>query len=273
MFRDSIFWYVFVLGFVAVATTETFLPLRSLPSSTTRRWISNSVLLTVSSVIVGAVFKFSAVAFAVRTAGHGVLDRLPLPNAIRFVLAFALIDLTFYFSHRLFHAFSVLWRVHQVHHSETDLDLTTGLRFHPGEALITQTFLLGAVAALGAPPAAVAFIAFVDLLQDFFQHANVRLPEKLDRALRLVIVTPGVHRVHHSHAVAQQNANFGTIFTAWDRIFGTYREEKVEDGRFGLTELPDGSQLNPLRLLVLPFLSKPQSAAEDLPVPSTSEAN
>ena len=269
MYYASVFWYVFVLGFVLIATTETFLPLRSLPSSTARRWISNASLLALSSVLVAAVFRVGAVALAVRVAGHGILDRLPLLDPARFALAFALIDLTFYFSHRLFHAFSVLWRVHQVHHSENDLDLTTGFRFHPLEAVVSQGFLLVLIVVLGAPPAAVAISIFVDLLQDFFQHANARIPEKIDRALRLLIVTPGVHRVHHSQAVSRQNANFGTIFTLWDRIFGTYREEVVEND-FGLSEMPKGSELDPVRLLVLPFRSpKPRLvAAEELELPT-----
>src|SRR5689334_22842504 len=202
MFSARVFWYVFVVGFVVVATAETFLPLRALPSSTARRWINNSLLMVVSSATAAAIFRLSAVALAFRVTGRGVLDRLTLPSAARFVLAFALIDLTFYFSHRMFHAFSVLWRVHQVHHSENDLDLTTGFRFHPLEAIVSPGFLLLIIAMLGAPPAAVAISTFVDLLQDYLQHANVRIPERLDCALRLLIVTPGTHRVHHSAAVA-----------------------------------------------------------------------
>jgi sterol desaturase/sphingolipid hydroxylase (fatty acid hydroxylase superfamily) len=259
MHRDSAWWYVFVLAFVATALAETFLPFRPLPSSTPRRWISNSLLLVVSNVVVLGVYQLSgiALAFTIRAASHGVLNRTGLPYAVQFAVGFAALDLTAYVAHRLFHAVAPMWRVHQVHHSETDLDLTTGFRFHPMEALFTQGLSLIVIAVLGAPPGAVAFSGLAIIVQDFFTHANLRVPETVDRVLRLLIITPAMHRVHHSEVVPEQNTNFGTVFSLWDRAFGTYsaggHHVTSAQTRCGLAELANGSELNAARLLVLPF--------------------
>jgi sterol desaturase/sphingolipid hydroxylase (fatty acid hydroxylase superfamily) len=165
---------------------------RSLRSSTSRRWVSNSVLFAVSGIGVFLVYPLSgiALAFTLRAASQGALNRVALPYSAQFAIGFAALDLTAYGSQRLFHAVAPLWRVHQVHHSETDLDLMTGLRFHPLEAVFTQGLILITIALLGTPPAAVAFSGAVALVQDFFQHANFRLPATADRVLRLLIITP-----------------------------------------------------------------------------------
>jgi sterol desaturase/sphingolipid hydroxylase (fatty acid hydroxylase superfamily) len=256
MRSDSVWWYVFVLAFVATALVETFLPFRSLASSTARRWISNSILLAVSSAAVLCAYQLSgvALAFTIRAASYGALNRVPIRYGVQFAVGFVALDLTAYVSHRLFHAVTPMWRVHQVHHSETDLDLTTGLRFHPIEALFTQGLLLTTIALLGPPPGAVAFSALAVIVQDFFTHANLRISEITDRALRLLIVTPAMHRVHHSEAIPEQNANFGTVFSIWDRLFRTYLAGHAsEQTRCGLVELARGSELNATRLLFLPF--------------------
>jgi sterol desaturase/sphingolipid hydroxylase (fatty acid hydroxylase superfamily) len=261
---DHAWSYVFVLGFLAIATAETFLPLRSLRSSTPRRWTSNLVLFLASTVAVTFAFQVSAVAlaFAVRSASHGLLNRVHLPYGVQFAIGFALLDFTFYGSHRLFHAIALMWRVHQVHHAESDLDLTTGFRFHPLEAIISQGLLMTTIALLGPPAGAVALSAMATVLQDYLQHANLRFPEAADRLLRVLIVTPATHRVHHSEELARQNANFGTVFTLWDRLFGTYvagDRLHSQEARCGLAELANGSELNAAQLLFLPFrrASKP----------------
>jgi sterol desaturase/sphingolipid hydroxylase (fatty acid hydroxylase superfamily) len=149
-----------------------------------------------------------------------------------------------------------------VHHSETDLDLTTGLRFHPVEALFVQGLLLAVIAVLGLPPAAVALAGLTVIIQNFLTHANLRVPEFAERWLRLLIITPGMHRLHHSENVPRQNTNFGTIFSVWDRVFGTYHGElptEVEPARYGLAEIGNGSKLHALGLLLLPFRPKSKS--------------
>jgi len=251
-----ILWYGFVLAFAATALAETFLPFRALPSSTRRRWLSNSILLVASNAAVFCAYQLSgiALAFTIRASSHGMLNRVAIPYSVQFAVGFATLDLTAYFSHRLFHAVAPMWRVHQVHHSETDLNLTTGLRFHPVEALFTQGLSLIIIALLGTPPGAVGFAGLAVIFQDFFEHVNVRIPETTDRILRLMIITPAMHRVHHSVAIPEQNKNFGTVFSFWDRLFGTYLFEHASPQvRYGLVELANGSELNAARLLLLPF--------------------
>ncbi len=258
MRSDSIWWYVFVLAFVATAAAETFLPFRSLPSSTPRRWVSNSILFAASGTAQICAYQLSgfALAITIRAASHGALNRVAIPYSVQFAIGLAALDLTAYVSHRLFHSSALLWRVHQVHHSETDLDLTTGFRFHPMEALFTQSLVLITIALLGPPPGAVAFSALAIVVQDLFTHANLHVPETADRVLRSLIITPAMHRAHHSLPIAGQNANFGTVFSFWDRLFRTYlpgHPEGSGEGRFGLAELPHGSDLSAARLLLLPF--------------------
>ncbi len=254
---ETVWWCVFGSSFVAIILAETFRPFRNLSSSTPRRWISNGLLLGTSSVLIRCVYGISGIALAVtvHASRYGVLNRVALPLALRFVLAFVSLDLTQYLVHRTFHASGFLWRLHQVHHSESDLDATTGLRFHPGEALIAQAALLVLIAVLGVPPLAVLCVPLAVALQDFFTHANISVPAQLDHWLRFLIVTPGMHRTHHSDVMVEQNTNFGTIFCVWDRFFRTYRSGSASgiEVRCGLSELKNGSELNAARLLVLPF--------------------
>lgn len=256
---ETVWWCVFGISFLATILAETFRPFRNLSSSTSRRWISNGLLLGTSSVLIRCVYGISGIALAVTVHGsrYGVLNRVALPLALRFVIGFVSLDLAQYLVHRAFHASGFLWRVHQVHHSESDLDATTGLRFHPGEALVTQAALLVLIALLGVPAIAVLCVPLAVSLQDFFTHANISVPAQLDRWLRWLIVTPGMHRTHHSDVMDEQNTNFGTIFSAWDRCFGTYRSGAATgvEVRCGLSELKNGSELNAARLLVLPFRS------------------
>jgi sterol desaturase/sphingolipid hydroxylase (fatty acid hydroxylase superfamily) len=264
MHWDKIWWWVFVVAFAVTALGETFLPLGSLPTSTARRWMNNSLLLAVSVLVARCAFLLTgiALAFTMRGASHGVLNTTALPYSVRFLVGFAALDLTAYFSHRLFHAVAPLWRVHQVHHSETDLDLTTGFRFHPVEALFTQGLALATVAALGVSPGAVALGGLAVVVQDFFTHANFRIPEAADRILRLLIITPPMHRIHHSELVPEQNKNFGTVFSLWDRLFGTYAVPS-NSGQVccGLVELAGGSGMHLGQLLWLPFRRVPKLTA------------
>ena len=254
---ESAWWYVFGGAFVTAILIETFHPFRKLSSSTTRRWISNGVLLAASALVTRCAFQLSGIALAIGVHANrdGLLNRVALPFGARFLLGICALDLTHYFTHRLLHAFAILWRVHRVHHSENDLDATTGLRFHPAEGLITQAAPLLIIALLGVPAGAVLVEALVVLIQDLFTHANVDLPAWLERYLRFLITTPGMHRTHHSEELAEQNTNFGTIFSLWDRLLGTYQAEAAAGGqiRCGVTELPEGSSLHAGALLLLPF--------------------
>lgn len=253
---ENVWWCVFVVAFLAAFLLETVRPFRALESSTPWRWISNGALLAVTSVLTRFAYVLTGVALAAAEHGsrYGLLNRMAIPYVLRFLIGFLSLDLAQYLVHRLHHA-TFLWRVHQIHHSESDLDVTTGLRFHPGEALVSQSGFLIVIALLGVPPSAVIAATLVILIQDFFTHANLVMPASADHALRWVIVTPGMHRTHHSDIISDQNTNFGTIFSIWDRCFGTYLSEPSMGAncRCGLTELRDGSSLNLFRLLALPF--------------------
>jgi sterol desaturase/sphingolipid hydroxylase (fatty acid hydroxylase superfamily) len=251
-----LWWYVLVLAFAATAVAETFLPFRPLNSSTPRRWLNNAILLAVSNVTLICIYRFSGIALAISMRGesHGFLNRISMPYWAKFAIGFAALDLVAYLSHRLLHAFGVMWRMHRVHHSENDLDLTTGFRFHPLETLFTEALALSSVALVGTPPAAVGFVALAIIVQDFFTHGNVRIPESADGMLRWLIITPSMHRVHHSEEIADQSANFGTMFSLWDRLFGTYRAgHPAASARYGLADMANGSDANAARLLLLPF--------------------
>jgi sterol desaturase/sphingolipid hydroxylase (fatty acid hydroxylase superfamily) len=255
---SAAWWYVFAIAFVAVALAESFLPGYSVSSSTPRRWINNSIMMVVTSFLDFCVYQLSGIALAIsiQAGSRGALARLHVPYWLAIVITFAAIDLAGYFTHRFFHALAPMWRLHQIHHSETDLDLTTGIRFHPVEALISQGLRLVVIAALGLPPGALAITGLVVIVVDLVTHANLRLPEFADRCLRLVFITPAMHRAHHSALIEHQNSNFGTMFSLWDHIFGTYsapRPDGADTSRFGLTELSNGSSLNAAYFLILPF--------------------
>ncbi len=254
---ESVWSYVFAIALITATLTETFRPFRTLPSSTTRRWVSNGILLVACAVVARVAYQLSGIALAVNVhaARYGLLNRIALPFAARLLIGIGVLDLTHYAIHRLLHAFHALWRVHRVHHSETDLDATTGLRFHPAEALIAQGAPLLTIAFLGVPALAVLAEGILVVLQDLFTHANVAVPSKLDRFLRALIITPGMHRTHHSEALDEQNTNFGTIFSIWDRLFGTYLAEPAAGVhlRCGVTELANGSDFHAADLLLLPF--------------------
>jgi sterol desaturase/sphingolipid hydroxylase (fatty acid hydroxylase superfamily) len=205
-----------------------------------------------------------ALAVAIQASRYGAMTGMPALAS--FVIGFAALDLTNYASHRLFHSLALLWRVHKVHHTETDLDLTTGFRFHPLEGILSQVCQLVVIALLGIPPGAVLLASMAVVVQDFFTHANLRFPETVDRLLRWLVVTPAMHRVHHSQLMKEQNGNFGTIFSIWDRLFGTYLPSlaaEAEEARWGLADVADGSNLNAARLLALPFRPVEAGSASD----------
>jgi sterol desaturase/sphingolipid hydroxylase (fatty acid hydroxylase superfamily) len=263
---SNLWWLVFVCAFVATAACETFWPFCALRTSTAKRWTSNSILFFATSIVLLCAYQLSGIELAItQRFGHfGLLNRVRLPFALEFAVGFAAVDFTAYCGHRLLHHFSLLWRLHQVHHSEDELDLTTGARFHPLEGLFTQGLQLAMISLTAPPVGAVAAAGLATVVQDFFTHANLRLPDSVDRFLASVFITPATHRVHHSELFAEQNGNFGTIFSVWDRLFGTLIPQSSLGGdriRCGLAELNQGSHLSGWRLLALPFRASPTAPA------------
>ena len=215
----------FTSVFAAVALWELLTPCRRLQLARARRWPHNIGLLLVDIMLVRALAPgmVVAVALAAEQGGWGLLNVVPTPNAIAVVLGIVLLDLAIYFQHVIFHAAPTLWRLHRVHHADQEFDVTTGIRFHPVEILLSTFVKCAAVAAIGAP--ALAVVAFEVLLNatSMFNHANASLPGRADWWVRWFLVTPDMHRIHHSIAYDESSGNFGFNLPWWDRLFGTYR--------------------------------------------------
>lgn len=188
-----------------------------------RRWLANLALGGLSSLVIGLLPLASMTAAAHWAAAHqfGLLRLLPLPNWLAIALSLLLLDLAIYIQHRALHTQPWLWRLHRVHHTDPMLDFSSGLRFHPLEALASALYKSAVVALLGAPPAVAAAFALLLLAASLFNHANVRLPEGFERALRPWLVTPPLHRIHHSAVPGEVQRNYGTLLSVWDRLFGS----------------------------------------------------
>jgi sterol desaturase/sphingolipid hydroxylase (fatty acid hydroxylase superfamily) len=200
------------------------------------RWPNNLGLVVLDTLVVRLLFPFAGVgmAFLAQTNGWGLFNLVALPPWLAVPAAVLLLDLIIYGQHVAFHAVPMLWRLHRMHHADLEFDVTTGLRFHPGEIIRSRLVKLAAVAVLGAPPLAV--LAFEVLLNatSMFNHGNVRIPSGFDRWLRLILVTPDMHRVHHSIDRSETDSNFGFNVPWWDRLFGTYRAQPTL-GHAGMT--------------------------------------
>ncbi len=257
---------VFVLVFGLMALWELLAPRRTQQTQRGTRWPSNIGIVVVNTVLVRVIFPVTAIAWAARlTSGDsGALHGLPVPPWLAVVLALVLLDLVIYLQHRLLHAVPLLWRLHRMHHADTEIDVTNGLRFHPLEILLSMLIKFAAIAAIGAPPLAVLVFEIVLNATSIFNHANVRMPGRLDRLLRFFVVTPDMHRVHHSVLVEETNSNYGFNLPWWDRLFGTYRAQPQAGHlgmRIGLTQFRDRRWLRLDRMLRQPWVD----AADDPP--------
>ena len=245
--------------FAAMAAWEVLAPRRERLHPRRVRWSANLGLVVLDSLAVRLAFPVAAVGFAVLAAerGWGVLNAIGLPPAIAFVIAVAALDLAIYFQHVMFHAVPLLWRLHRVHHADPDFDVTTGVRFHPVEILLSMGIKFAAIALIGAPAAAVFAFEVILNACAMFNHGNVRLPERIDRALRRVVVTPDMHRIHHSMEKAEANSNYGFNLAWWDRLFGTYRaqaslpQERMRIGVEGITG--SGPEVSLSGMLAMPL--------------------
>jgi sterol desaturase/sphingolipid hydroxylase (fatty acid hydroxylase superfamily) len=211
-----------------MAGAEFMFPRRRLTVSKLRRWTSNLGIVFLNSFVVRLLLPATAAGFAVFASQHGwglfnYFFDVPVWFAI--IASVVILDFAIYLQHVMFHAVPALWRLHRMHHADLDFDVTTGARFHPVEILLSTVIKFAAVAALGAPAAAVLIFEVLLNATSMFNHGNVRLPAGLDRVLRWLVVTPDMHRVHHSVVPRETNSNFGFSITWWDRLFGTYRAQ------------------------------------------------
>jgi len=261
---------VFCVLLVLLASLESLFPRKDRTQKRLRRWFGNLGVLVVGTALTRIILPLAPVAAAilVQGLGIGILNSVNIPILISGALTFVLLDLLIYGQHRLFHSVPLLWRLHRMHHTDMDLDVTSGLRFHPLEILLSLAIKILAVCALGAPPVAVLIFEMVLNGTSMFNHSNLRIPSRLDAVLRLFVVTPDMHRVHHSIIHDETNSNFGFNIPIWDRIFRTYLSAPSK-GHHGMTiGLPvfrDERSIKLTGLLVQPFVdsSSPESKKGD----------
>ncbi|MEL6210233.1 MAG: sterol desaturase family protein [Pseudomonadota bacterium] len=248
----------FIGIFAVMALWEVRAPMRRLVVPRLGRWGTNWGVSAIDAVMVKLLFGAAAVGAAMdaEASGWGLLNALDWPLWLEVVLAFVVFDFAIWLQHLASHHIPLLWRLHRVHHADRDIDVTTAIRFHPFEIALSMLFKIALVYALGAPALAVVLFEVVLNGAAMFNHANVRIPERIDRVLRRVVVTPDMHRVHHSIQRVEHDSNFGFNLSIWDRLFGTYTDQP-EGGHtamtIGLGELQDA---RPTRLgftLTLPF--------------------
>jgi len=252
--RLSIFFGVFAV----MAAWEALAPRRARSHGRLQRWPSNIAIVALNSVILRLAIPVAAVEFAgsLHGRGLGLMGLFDLPGWAEFLIAVVILDLAIYLQHVLFHAAPLLWRLHRMHHQDLDFDVTTGARFHPVEILLSMGIKFMVIAALG--PSAVAVLVFEALLNGMamFNHANARIPLAIDSVLRLFVVTPDMHRVHHSILPNETNSNFGFNLSVWDRLFGTYRAQPAagHDAMIiGIEQFRDKRELWLDRLLLQPL--------------------
>ena len=248
--------------FAVMALWEVLGPRRKQAVGRGWRWPNNLGVVVVDVLLVRILFPTTAVGLALiaEARGFGLFNVAGLPMWVGLLASVVILDFAIYLQHVLFHAVPALWRLHRMHHADLDIDVTTGVRFHPIEILISLLIKIAAILALGIPVVAVILFEVVLNVTSMFNHSNVSMPAWLDRALRLIVVTPDMHRVHHSILRRETDSNFGFNLPWWDRLFGTYRAQPAE-GHERMTigierfRLPREQRLD--RMLTQPFRNDP----------------
>ncbi|MEH6504396.1 MAG: sterol desaturase family protein [Cycloclasticus sp.] len=256
--RLGFFFTVFGL----VATWEIIAPRRALNVSKAVRWANNLGLVFLNTLVLRLLFPAAAVGVAVFVSENnwGLLNHFQLSFPLAVLISIVAMDLVIYLQHLLVHAAPTLWRLHRVHHADPDYDVTTGSRFHPIEIILSMLIKFATIAILGPPIVAVVIFEIVLNAMAMFNHGNIRLPLALDRVLRLIVVTPDMHRVHHSVEDNEANSNFGFNLSIWDHLFGTYIDQPRdghENMTIGIHKYREAKQVSwLLGMLTLPFVGK-----------------
>jgi sterol desaturase/sphingolipid hydroxylase (fatty acid hydroxylase superfamily) len=234
------FWRisVFVVVFTVLAGLELVFPRRRLTLPKGSRWLTNLGMSVLNTLLVRLLLPLAGIGAALlaQERGWGLLNNIELPAWLSILIFLLLFDLVIYLQHRLFHRVPMFWRLHRVHHTDADYDVTTGNRFHPGSILLSSLIKIGLTLMLGPLPMAVVMAEVLLNATAMFNHSNLSLPQRLDRVLRYIVVTPDMHRVHHSVDSIEHNRNFGFNFPWWDRLFGTYLDQPA----LGHTDMPIG---------------------------------
>jgi sterol desaturase/sphingolipid hydroxylase (fatty acid hydroxylase superfamily) len=263
--ESGIYAVMFAATFCVVALWESAVPRRKLVAAIRSRWFGNACLLGTSTALFWTLFPAAGIGSSVIAAqqGWGLLQLVSLPYWLAFVISIIVLDLGHYFIHYAFHHIPVLWRMHRLHHTDQDFDVTTAVRFHPFEAGLEASMNLAVIVLLGPPVLAVILFQFSYVLTTFWVHGNLCMPGESDRYLRWLFITPEMHRTHHSQDTAETNSNYGGLFSLWDRLFDNYVDAPAlghEGMAIGLPEFT-GPEHNRIDMMLLnPFLQ---------PAPST----
>jgi sterol desaturase/sphingolipid hydroxylase (fatty acid hydroxylase superfamily) len=252
----------FLSIFALFALAELFWPRRPLTASKSKRWLANISIIVADSLVVRLLFPVVPISLAAtaQTKSWGLFNHLGIPGWVELIAGLIILDLIIYLQHRLFHRIPLLWRLHRMHHTDLDLDVSTGTRFHPLEIVLSLLIKMAAVLLFGLSPLTVLLFEILLNATSLFNHANLALPLPVDRWLRLLLVTPDMHRVHHSVIPKETDSNFGFCQPWWDRLLGTYREQP-RDGHIGMTiglrEYRNQTDLGIWSLLRIPFETPP----------------
>ncbi len=257
--NELIIRLIFFFGiFAAMALWEVKAPKRPLSLSRELRWSNNLGLLVINSFLLRLFFPAAAVGFALQAEmkGWGLFNQVELPVWIAVLCSVILLDLAIYWQHRLFHRVPILWQYHRVHHADLDYDVTTATRFHPIEILLSMVIKMVVIMLIGAP--ALAVMVFEIILNGcaMFNHGNVRLPSAVDKVVRTFLVTPDMHRVHHSVVKSEHDSNYGFNLSIWDRLFGSYVAQPAAGHlgmKIGLNQFRDPENQMLIKLLRMPF--------------------
>ena len=254
---------IVVVMFVLFAIAEVVIPMNKNHGRLGFRWFTNVMLMFFTL----GIYKLLGPVFAILSAlladhlGLGLFNRVELSLPLVVLSGIVLIDFKQYWFHRLMHYFDALWRIHRVHHSDIEIDLTTGFRFHPVEAVLSVLFDLVLIAVFGIPAGVILLRYLLVFFFNFFSHGNIHIPAALDRVLKWALVTPSMHHLHHALNKRAANSNFGVFFSFWDRLFGTYMSEypQTEKGEgepgfaYGIREYREAGSLNLWLLTLMPF--------------------
>jgi len=247
---------------VVMSVLEVMSPRRKLTTSKPVRWFGNLGIVLISTVTLRLIFPLLAIDLSLiaQEKQWGLLNNYNMPGWLEVVTGVLILDLIIYLQHLMVHTIPAFWKFHMMHHADLDFDLTTGLRFHPVEIYLSMGIKMAAVAVFGPSPVAVLIFEVVLNTIAMFNHSNFFLPPGFDRVLRLLVVTPDMHRVHHSVTIRETNSNFGFNFPWWDRLLGTYRAQPAaghEGMTIGLSQFRDPKRLSLPWMLALPFIGDP----------------
>ncbi len=258
----------FVGIFASMALFEQFLPRRERYPARGRRWLTNWGMLIIDSIVLRVVFPAAAVGVALwaETAGVGLFNLVDVPPIVAALIVIVVLDFAVWLEHVVSHHWPLLWRIHKVHHADVDLDVTSALRFHPLEIIVSMVWKGAIVALLGAPAIAVLIFEIILNGMAMFNHSNIKLPLWLDRLIRPLVVTPDMHRIHHSIIERETNTNYGFNLSVWDRLFGVYTVDPVmgqEGMTIGLVEHQNRQPTGLVWSLLLPFRTYEKVMAPD----------